>query len=134
MEAFDIALVVAGDPPWTFSTPGPVFPPDDAPWLRGVLICNAEVPADPDAGVLSTEAGIDNAGPCSVEIHARNIPAGTTVKVRVAFANWIPPSGGVIEATSTPLQDVGGGLLSATAEVGLPPGKSEIQLRANWTP
>lgn len=128
----DIELSDVGDPNWTTSTPGPVFPPSHAPILKVSSIAytggTASAPADPAAGVLTTEMSINDAQPATVNIEAQNISVGTAVTVIV-----IPARGSKITATSTPL--AGSPVLStATAQVTFPPGRSEIQLKANWTP
>jgi hypothetical protein len=89
----------------------------------------AAVPADPLAGIVTTDVDIDNDGMSTIQIEATNVPAGTTVQVRA-----VPARGPVITATSTPLMEAGNGTLTATAQITLPPGRTDIQLRANWTP
>lgn len=129
VEANFISLTDGGNPNWTSSTPGPVFPPAGSPTLKATLVDGETVPSDLDAGILTTDLEVNNENAVTVNIEATNIPVGTTVDVRV-----LPGRGDVITTTSTPLADAGGGLLTATASVTLPPGRSEIQLRANWTP
>lgn len=130
VEAIDIGLTDGGNPPWTSSSaPGDVFPPANAPMLRVVSIDSSAAPADPLGGILTSDLSIENSGEATVNIEATNIPAGTTVNVRA-----VPARGSVITATSTPLADIGGGVLQATAQVTFPPGRSEVQLRANWMP
>lgn len=97
------------------------------PQLRIVAMCGEFAPLDPVAGIMSSEVEFDNGSPCTIDIEAEEVPAGTTVSVRV-----IPARGPVVTATSTPLTDIGGGLRTATATVTFPPGRSEVQLRANW--
>jgi hypothetical protein len=106
-----------------------VFPPPGSPTLRAVSVDSISVAADPIAGILTRDLEIATDQPVNINIEARSIPAGTTVGVRI-----VPERGQFIFATSTPLVDVGGGLLTATATATLPAGRSEIQLRANWTP
>lgn len=130
IEADMIGLFNPPDPiPSTSSAPGPVFPPADAPTLKATLLDGVAVPADPDAGILTTELDINTLDLITIDIEATTIPAGVTVEVRAA-----PSSGDFITATSTPLAPAGGGLLIATAELALPHGRTEIHLRANWTP
>ena len=95
--------------------------------LRVTQVAAANVGTDPAGNILSTDLAIDNPGALTIAIEATDIPAGTTVEVRV-----VPTRGLVITATSTPL--VGAGVLTATADVTLPTGRSVIQLKANWTP
>jgi hypothetical protein len=107
----------------------PVFPPSNAPTLRIVSIGGITAPADPAARIHTTDTTINSGVPVSVSIEARNIPAATTVTLRI-----VPARGAPFTVVSTPLTVQGGGILTATASVTFPPGKSEIQLRANWTP
>jgi len=108
------------------STPSVVFV-TSPPQLRIVAMCGEFAPLEPIAGIMSTEVEFTNGSPCTIDIEAEGIPAGTTVGVRV-----IPARGPIVTATSTPLADVGGGLRTATATLTYPPGRSETQLRANW--
>jgi hypothetical protein len=104
-----------------------MFPEDGKPILEIVSIDDVAASTDPDAGVLTPEVELDTDVISTVHIAARNIPAGSTVVVRV-----VPLRGAEIIAVSTQLVDVGGGLLEATAEVTFPPGYAEVQLR--WPP
>lgn len=108
------------------NTPSVVFVASP-PQLRITGICGEVAPPDPIAGIMSTEVEFTNGSPCSIDIEATGIPVGTTVGVRI-----IPARGPIITATSTGLIDAGGGLRTATATVTFPPGRSEVQLRANW--
>jgi len=116
------------------TTPGAVFPPLEAPRLQVLSLGDGEkesvaAPPDPDAGPDSPDVEIDTDQLSEVHIRAWNIPVGTAVTVRV-----VPILGNEITVTSTPLAQEADGSLSATAEVTFPPGRSEIQLRANWAP
>jgi len=92
-----------------------------------VTFCGEAGSTDPGGGILTTDVDLSVTGACTIDIEATGIPVGTSVSVRV-----IPARGNVITATSTPLADAGGGLLTATASVTFPSGRSEVQLRANW--
>ncbi len=129
--AYDFSgLTDPGDPNWIAGPPGPIFPPSDAPTLRATLVDTVSVPADPEAGIMTADLEISSSSVVTVEIEATNIPAGTTVNVIVT-----PHNGPKGTYTSTPLVDIGGGVLTATAEVSrFQAGRSEVYLRANWTP
>lgn len=130
VEAYVADLIGPGTPAWTFSDePGPVFLPHGAPTLRLVSIAEAAVPDDPAAGITTTDLSIATNDVVTVNIEATGVPVGTTVQVRV-----VPEHGSAMLIDSTPLEDVGQGLLAATASVTFPPGRTEIQLKANWTP
>lgn len=118
--------------PHIVNTPGSVFPDSSAPKLNVVAIENALalVPEDPSAGILTSDVDIQPASPnviSRVFIEATNIAPGTRVEVRI-----VPARGPVLTVSSTDLIDAGDGVLTATADVVFPPGRSEIQLRANW--
>lgn len=133
VDAPFIDLDDVGDPNWTFGAcESPVFPPSNAPTLRAILVDGQDIPADPLGGIQTSDVQIVNVEPVQLLIEATNIPLETEVKVRV-----VPARGQDLEFTTTPphLQDPDGdGVLTALIEVQLPPGKSEIQLRANWVP
>lgn len=121
-----------GIPFWTSSTPGPIFPPPGSPTLRAASVDTTPVPADPEAGISTTDVDLATDQPVTINIEATNIPVGTTVQVL-----FVPEHGNgvVVAGTSTPLADAGGGLLVATMTgFVLPVGRTEIQLKANWTP
>lgn len=127
VDADTISLTDNGSPPWTteFST-FPVFL-SSGPTLRVTSVAGITTTTDPSAGILTPDVAIADEGPVTVFIDATNIPAGTLVQVRV-----VPSIGAPTTATSTPLADSGGGILTASATLAFPPGRSEIQLRANW--
>ncbi len=110
------------------ATQGPVFPPAPAPKLTVVSVATIPAPADPLAGIDTEDVVIDDPNMIAIEIAAENVPLGTQVQVRI-----VPLRGAVINVLSTPLAGTLGAS-SATATVALPRGRSEIQLRANWTP
>lgn len=109
-------------------TPGPLFPPSNAPKLRVTQIAGEPVPADPEARIKTIDVEISDEGAVTIHIEAMNIPVGTQVQVRV-----VPQRGPIIETISSPL--VGSEVLStATAIVPFPLFRSEIQLKANFSP
>lgn len=130
IDADMVTLTDLGLPNWISSfAPMPVFPAANAPVLQVTTIGGQSASTDPAATIYTTETILNTGLPVTVGIEARNIPAGTTVSVRI-----VPARGAPFTVTSTPLVLQGGGVLTATATVTFPSGKSEIQLRANWTP
>ncbi len=137
LEAYEINVTDGGDPAWTAGVPSSIFPPADSPTLAAKYVANTEVTGDPLAGIHTTDLELTVNGPATIEIEATNIPVldpPVTVEVRI-----VPARGDVITVTSSGLVDDDGngnldGILHATADVTLPSGRSEIQLRANWTP
>ena len=135
VEADSVSLTDPGSPVWTSSTPWAVFPEVDVPMLKVTAVDLVSVPIDPEAGPLTADAEINSESLVTIDIEATNIPAGTTVEVRIVSIDTNSEDGNdAVYVTSTLLQDIGGGLLTATAEATLPFGRSEIQLKANWTP
>lgn len=133
LEAFDLlGFQDSGSPAWTSSFPGPVIPDSTAPQLWITDVASQPVTMDPVRGIESAELDlVDPAGPVVIGIAARNIPAATTVVVRLVSDN-----GNLVSAVSNGLEDFDmDGILTATAQITFPsPSRSEIQLRANWTP
>lgn len=131
LEATDIFFngTILPAPSISFS-PGPVFAEDvptlavesiDVP-MQGTI----PFPSDPDAGILTTDVDpLDDATNATLNIVSTNILEGTIVRVRI-----VPAHGNLVEFDSDPIALDG----TTTALVTLPPGRSEIQLRANWTP
>jgi hypothetical protein len=137
VEAITFGLTDPGSPTWESGTPGPVFPPADAPTLRvtsvdydvdGVPESHA-VPPDPDAGIMTSDVSISTLEAVTIHIEAINVPAETTVDVIV-----VPDHGQRTVYVSDGLFDNGGVLTASAANVVIPPGRVEVQLRANWTP
>lgn len=86
------------------------------------------VPDDPDARVTTPDTEVTGGTEYTLNIAAQFVPPGTTVLVLVARAHGTP-----FRFTSEPLV----GTFNAsttTAQVTIPQGRSEIQLRANWAP
>lgn len=132
LEAPTMEQPVPPNPVLGFTTslvPGAVFPEDDAPRLTLVSVDSVGAPDDPSAGPMTTDVEIDTDQVAQVAIRATNIPAGTRVDVRV-----VPLLGDEIVVQSSMLAMQPDGSLHATATITFPPGRSEIQLRANWTP
>lgn len=129
LEGKNVTLVDS-DPDASFALlPEQIFPGSGAPTLIATLIDSQPVPSDPAARISTVDVEIDNENAVTLQIEATNVPEGTTVDVFV-----IPARGLRTVTSSTPLVAGKGGLLSATAALTLPPGRSEIQLRANWVP
>jgi hypothetical protein len=139
-EAPAMDAYFAGQPLWGVTSsfvPGEVFPGADAPTLEIVSISNNNVPvaapADPVAGLDNIEIPLDTDQASQVVIRARNIPATTAAGPTKITVRVVPVLGNEIIATSTALQAQPDGTLRATANVTFPPGRSEIQLRVDWT-
>lgn len=114
------------------TTPGGVFPDlVMTPVLELASVGGVTAPVDPAAGALTTDVTIDTDKETLVTVRAWNIPAGTQVTIRV-----VPVFGDEMITTTSALVASGqpDGSLEATALVVFPPGRNEIQLRANWTP
>lgn len=135
LEAFTIRDEVdASNPLRTSTDPGPVFPPMDTPTLRAVMVDSVPISADPRAGVQTVDAEVLTNNTVTLQIEATNIAIGTVVKVIVT-----PAVDASFTCQSTPLAGI---LSSSTATVifepplcqGLPPGLSDIVLRAEPTP
>ena len=127
LEAYTNNFTGSSDPAYTFSGPGFVFPPSNAPALRVTTIAGVSAPSDPLAGVRDVDVLVPDSL-VLVNIEAENIPTGTEVTVLVK-----PAHGNPFSVTSQPLA---GTLASSTTQavLSLPDGPVEIQLRANWTP
>jgi len=130
VDADTVTLTDPGVPAWTTDhTSKAVWPSPTAPTLRATVVDGEGAPVDPIARILTTDLQINNAAPVTIQIEATDIPAGTTVEVRI-----VPARGDVVTVTSTQLSAGQGGVLTATAQTVMPSGRAEIQLRANWTP
>ena len=129
LEAFTIrAEVGAGNPLYTATDPGSVFPPAGTPTLRAVMVDSVPISPDPRAGVQTVDAEVLTNNTVTLHIEATNIAIGTIVDVRVT-----PAADASFTVQSTPLT---GSLTfsTATAQLSLPPGTSDIVLRAEPTP
>ncbi len=128
IEAFQLPseLVIIG--PTTMSSPGPIFPPSNAPTITATMV-GAQVLIDPKGNILGQpDAEIASIDPVQIQIEAQFVPVGTTITVRVAPTTDVP-----FEVTSTPLagtfeQSV------ATADITFPPGDNEVTLRTEFAP
>lgn len=110
-------------------TPQTNFLPADEPRLvRVTAIAGEPVPANPAGNVFSPDVTIDQAGPVSIDLTARQIPLGTTLTLYV----WSDTDGMQV-IPSTPLagnfEDS-----TATATATFSAGVSQIFVRAVWTP
>lgn len=128
VEAITINLDDPGIPLFIPDLPTFVFPPVGSPKLRATMLDTEVVPADPAGDVTNpnvVDVVVGATGMITLEIEAENIPETTLVDARV-----VSTAGPATTFTSTPLADVGGGLLTATADVTLDPGFSVVQLYA----
>ncbi len=130
VEALEISLTDPGSPSLISSyATGPVFPPAFPPVLRASMVDSQSLPADPDAGIDTVETQISVPGPTTLLIEAENVPVGLDVTVYV-----VPLRGAALTFTSdTPLAGTFESS-TTTATITFPPGRSEIQLKVNWTP
>jgi hypothetical protein len=115
-------------PAAVYGTPYNVPLPTGLPAVRVTSIGGVPVSASPTGEAATPDATINQSGPVTVAIEAKNIPLGTVVQVRVmseAVADF------VVDSTSLAgtLQ-----LSTATAAVTFPPGFSRGLIRATWTP
>lgn len=134
VEGNSVNLVDPGVPLFLEDLPTFIFPPKGTPSLRAVLLEDLKmnqfpVPPDPH-GVIDDPVGVDvniaTTDAVTLEIEAENVPAITTVDVRV-----VSVSGPTAIVTSTPLDGPDkNGILTATAILTFQPGYSVVQLRA----
>ena len=130
IDAEEIDSDLDSNPPYnTDNITYPVFPPSPVPTLRVARIHDQDAPADPAGGILTTDVEINTSAQVIIDIEAANIPVGTTVTVMVIPARGErieieadAPLAGTFETSTT------------TATVAFPTGRTEIQLKANWTP
>ena len=129
VEAVSNMLEDRGDPPFTTSLPGSVFPATDAPSLRVTAINGKPVPVDPLATVVSEDVAFTADLPVTLDIEVLNIEdigVGLIVNVRIVQAR----GGFSFDVLSTPLEDLvpDDGILTATAEFEFLSGGWEVQL------
>lgn len=112
----------------TRGTPYNVPLPAGMPSVRVTSIAGIAIAASPTGEAATPDATINQAGPVTVAIEAKNVPPGTIVQVRI-ISEAIPDF--VVDAA--PLQ---GTLASSTAiaNVTFPPGFSRGLIRATWNP
>jgi hypothetical protein len=128
VEADSIDVTDPGNPAATFDlSPGPIFPDASAPTLTATMVMGDIVPADPLAGIETTDMVVADTAEVTIEIEATNIPVGTLVEVVL-----VPDGGPGQVILSTPLAgDLS--LSTATAQALLATGiKTEIFLRADF--
>jgi hypothetical protein len=114
----------------TEAPPGPVFPPATAPAVRVVRVDGVAVATGPTGSFDAPDVVIAAAGPVTVELEARNVPAGTVLGLSLQ-----PAAGTVFTATSSPLvAGAPGAPLTASATVTLPSGHTRVFVTATWTP
>jgi len=113
----------------TYSRPGLVFPPANAPTVRVSKVGAVDVTSTPKGSFVNPDVTINASGPVSLTIVASNVPVGTTVKVTVS-----PEGGTAFTVVSQPLA---GTLASSTATAGpvtIPHGFSRFHVLATFTP
>lgn len=107
--------------------------PQGLPKLTLVRVDMQSVTPDPRAGITTTDVEIFNSGPVQLDIEAQNIPPGTIVLARIVPVRGEPLgcAAPAMTCSSTPLI---GTLERSVANVVITflPGRSEVQLRANW--
>lgn len=126
-------------PDYTFEPPSGVFPDydadDGAPSLKATVIRGFILNADPEAGINTPDVLVDDAA-VTIHVEATNIPVGTTVQIRMVTAS----GGGCQFADGANNPDPcltcelkgSDESSSCSRSVVLEPGRSEIQLKANW--
>lgn len=124
VEATSDMLVDRGDPPFTTSLPGLVFPEADAPSLRVTAINGKPVPVDPLATVVSEDVAFTTELPVTIEIEGQNVPLGLFVTVRIV--QGLGGASSVI-LSDTPLEGTLE-LSTTTAQFTFPTGAWEVQL------
>jgi hypothetical protein len=117
------------DPDWIPAYPTALFAPT-TPVLWISKVDGVDVTREPVAGLRTVEVEIDDANPVTVEVEAIGVKPGTQVTIHITQAY-----GGRYSVTSSGgLEDKDGVLSVKIENVTIPPGRCEIQLRANWTP
>lgn len=112
----------------TRGTPYNVPLPTGSPLVRVTSIGGIPVSAAPSGDAATPDASINQSGPVTVDIEARNVPLGTVLQVRVmseASPDFL--------VNSTPLAGTLQ-LSTASADVTFPPGFSRGFVRATWSP
>ena len=112
----------------TRGTPYNVPLPTAGPTVRVTSIAGIPVSATPTGDAVTPDASINQSGPVTVAIEARNIPLGTVLEVRVmseALPDFVVNSTALVGTTA---------LSTATAAVTFPPGFSRGYVRATWNP
>jgi hypothetical protein len=112
----------------TRGTPYNVPLPAAMPVVRVTSIAGVPIAASPTGDAATPDATINQTGPVTVAVEAKNIPPGTVVQVRI-MSEAVPD----FVVNAAPLQ----GTLefsTATANVTFPPGFSRGLVRATWSP
>lgn len=116
------------DPQWAHGFPVRVFAAA-TPVLRITRIDGNDVAGDPLAGIKTLDAEFDNPNPVTIEVEATGVKAGTKVVLTI-----LPTYGPKFTVTSADgLAEKDGVLTVQIKDVKIPPGRCELQLRANWT-
>lgn len=113
----------------TRSAPSAVFLTETAPLVRVVRVAGVDVAANPTGSFDMPDVAFAAAGAVTIELEARNLPAGTVVNL-----TFQPENGVQVTATSTPLVVGTGGVLTATATASFQAGYTRVFARATWTP
>jgi hypothetical protein len=98
------------------------------PVVRVTSIAGVPIAASPTGEAATPDATINQTGPVTVAVEAKNIPPGTVVQVRIMseavpdFVVNAAPLQGTLEFSTT------------TANVTFPPGFSRGLVRATWSP
>ena len=128
LEAFQIASTINIASPAEYSTPGPVFLPQDQLPIRVASIGGVPVPANPTGGFVNPDVEINQSGPTTINIEGNGVPLGTVVTLTL-----IPETGETITADSTPLTGTVENS-TASADVVIPFGISRFYVEATVTP
>lgn len=111
------------------SAPSAIFLAATAPLVKVVRVAGVAVAADPTGSFVVPDVAITSAGSVTVELEARNVPAGTVLSL-----TFQPENASQFTASSTPLSAGAGGVLTATASAVFQGGFTRVFVRANWTP
>jgi hypothetical protein len=128
LDAIERQFTGTSTPAAVYGTPYNVPRPAGLPAVRVTSIGGIPVAASPTGDAAAPDATINQSGPVTVTIEARNVPVGTVLEVRVmseAAADFVVDSSPL---TGTPE------LSTAFADVRFPPGFSRGLIRATWNP
>jgi hypothetical protein len=99
------------------------------PLVRATSIAGVPIAASPTGEAAPPDATINQSGPVTVAVEAKNIPPGTVVQLRI-ISEAVPD----FVVNSTPLTGTSPTFTTATASVTFPPGFSRGYIRATWNP
>jgi hypothetical protein len=129
LEAFQQNFRGVVGPTPVISAPIQVILPAQQPRVRVVSVGMQPVPRLPTASFTTPDVTVNSPTAVPVEIEAHDIPAGTIVKVHAFTENatdQVVDSSPLVESPGNPR------VLTATANVTLPPGFSRMFVRATW--